>query len=101
MICNVDSVGSTNAPWKSVTHVRKKTLIMRIAHSEYYWFLFSLSIRICTRVQGPSRGWGVEFSGGLLRYFYTDIGLIKKICYPLQCFKLGLWLRLLGISLHH
>ena len=82
---------------------KKKTLIMRIAHSEYYWFLFSPSIRICTRVQGPSRGLGVEFSGGLLRYFYTEIGLIKNIyiCYPLQCFKLGLWLRLLGISLHH
>ena len=86
MICNVGSVGSINAPWKSVTHVRKKTLIMRIAHSEYYWFLFSPSIRICTRVQVSSRGLGVEFSGGSLRYFYTEIGLIKKIyIYAIPC----------------
>ena len=74
----MDSVGSTNATWKSVTHTN--------AHNAYYplkecFRLYSVqaleSVGV-TSVHQEAWAWSQFQLVELLRYFYTNISLIKK-----------------------
>ena len=78
MICNCDSVGRTNATWKSVTHKNAHNAYCLLEECFRLYSLQALESVGVARVHQEAWAWSQFQVVELLRYFYTNISLIKK-----------------------
>ena len=78
MICNCDSVGRTNATWKSVTHENAHNAYCLLKECFRLYLVQALESVGEARVHQEAWAWSQFQVVELLRYFHTNISLIKK-----------------------